>query len=94
MTEMNTIILDAKNWKSKSDFYTSYCNATKAPKWFGKNLDALLDSLRGGICKITPEKIVVRNFTKKIKESLGPNFWDEVKEICEEENVTLEVYSN
>ncbi len=94
MSETNTIILDAKNWKSKSDFYTSYCNATKAPKWFGKNLDALLDSLRGDICEITAEKIIVHNFTNKIKECLGPNFWDEVEEICAEENVILEVYSN
>ncbi len=94
MSETNTIVLDALNWTSKEDFYSSYCNVTKAPKWFGKNLDALLDSLRGGICKITPEKIIVQNLTKKIKESLGVNFWKNVEEICAEENVTLEVYTN
>ncbi len=51
-----SISLDAINWKNKNDFYNSYCNATKAPNWFGMNLDAFLDSLRGGICEITPKK--------------------------------------
>jgi len=94
MSSNTEIILDASKWKNKDDFYSSYCHATKAPKWFGKNLDALLDSLRGGICKMTPEKIIVQNFTSKIKNDLGFQFWQEVEEICQEENVVLEVYSH
>ncbi len=94
MSLTNIIILDAANWKNKDDFYHSYCESTSAPKWFGMNLDALNDSFRGGICKITPEKIIVRNFTKKIKENIGLTFWKDVEEICQEEDVELEVHSD
>jgi RNAse (barnase) inhibitor barstar len=94
MSSNNIIALDATNWKSKEDFYTSYCNATTAPKWFGRNLDALADSFRGGICRITPEKIVVRNLTSKIKDNLGLEFWRTVEEICQEEEVELEVHND
>jgi len=90
----NTILLDAINWKNKDDFYSSYCNATDAPKWFGMNLDALCDSFRGGVCQITPEKIIIRNMTTKIKEYLGLEFWTEVEEICQEENVKLQIHNN
>lgn len=90
----NEIILDAKNWNNKNDFYSSYCDASGAPKWFGNNLDALLDSFRGGICKITAEKMVIRNFSSKIKDTLGYEFWKSVEEICEEENVELEVHTD
>jgi RNAse (barnase) inhibitor barstar len=85
------IVLDASNWKNKDDFYSSYCKITKAPKWFGNNLDALNDSLSGGICKITAEKIIVKNITSKIKESLGSDFWSTFEEICQEQDVELEV---
>lgn len=94
MSENNQIILDAKNWKTKDDFYSSYCKTTNAPKWFGKNLDAFLDSLRGGICKITPEKIIIQNLTSKIKDNLGEGFWTSIEEICKDQNVDLEVQNN
>ncbi len=90
MSKKIEIILDAKDWKCKDDFYTSYCNATNAPKWFGRNLDGLNDSFRGGICKITPEKIVIYNFTAKIREYLGSSFWSDVEEICEEQEIEVE----
>jgi RNAse (barnase) inhibitor barstar len=90
----NTIILDAINWKGETDFYYSYCNATNAPKWFGMNLDALCDSFRGGICEITPEKIIIRNLTKKIREGFEDDFWETLEDICKEENVELEIYNN
>lgn len=92
MSKDNTIHLDATSWKSRDDFYTSYCNVTGAPTWFGKNLDALADSFVGGICRITPEKIVVRNLTARIKASLGDKFWLTVQEICQEHEVKLETH--
>ncbi len=84
-----SITLDAVNWKNKNDFYNS-----NAPEWFGKNLDALLDSLRGGICKITPEKITIRNLTTEIKEYFEEDFWTDVEDICNEENVELEIHND
>ena len=91
---MSEIILDAKDWRNTNDFYSSYCTVTSAPKWFGRNLDAFLDSLRGGICKITPEKIIIKNFTSKIKESLGYKFLESIEEICLEQEVILEVHNS
>lgn len=89
-----TIELYAQNWKTKSDFYSDYCAKTNAPKWFGNNLDALNDSLRGGICKITPEKIIIKNLTSKIKQSFELDFWPTVEEICQEQDVELEIHNN
>ena len=94
MIHCNTIILDAINWKNKNDFYYSYCKATNAPKWFGMNLDALCDSFRGGICKITPEKIIIRNLTTKITEIFENNFWEDVVNICKDECIEIEIYDN
>lgn len=88
---MTTIVLDATNWRSEKHFYAAYCNATRAPDWFGRNLDAFLDSLRGGICKITPEKIVIKNLKPKVKELIGYKFWNSIEEICQEQDVELEV---
>ncbi len=85
----NKIELDATNWKSIEDFYTSYSNATYTPKWFGRNLDAFHDTLRGGICKITPEKIIIRNIRPHIKKY---KFIEDITEICKEEDVECEVY--
>ena len=88
------IVLDAKNWGNEADFYSSYCKATKAPEWFGRNLSALADSFQGGICRITPEKIVVRNFKPETKMSLGEEFWADIVEICQEVEVELVVHSD
>ncbi len=89
MSEKITIILDAEGWKNKEDFFLSYCNETQAPKWFGKNLDGLNDSFRGGICKITPNKIIIQNLTSKIKNYIGLTFWSSIEEICKEQDIEL-----
>ena len=84
---MTEIVLDASSWQNTIDFYNAYCLATEAPKWFGRNLDPFRDSLRGGICKITPEKIRVQYMTKRVKERVGSEFMKSVEEICQEEDV-------
>ena len=83
----DTIILDATNWKNREDFYKDYCSTTEAPEWFGNNLDAFNDSLRGGICSITPKKIIIKNLTDNIREKLGSKFVEDLQEICQEEEV-------
>lgn len=83
----NIIVLDANNWKSKDDFYSSYCSATNAPTWFGNNLDALYDSFTGGICKITPEKIIINN----LKNNFNTDFIQKLKEVCDDGNVELNI---
>jgi RNAse (barnase) inhibitor barstar len=93
MSASSTIVLDASCLNNIHDFYNAYCRATEAPRWFGKNLDAFCDSLRGGICKITPKKIIIRNLSRKNKEKLGISFWKSITDICNDEDVILEVYT-
>jgi RNAse (barnase) inhibitor barstar len=45
---MKTIQLDASAWRTQSDFYDAVLPQLGAPKWHGRNLDALNDTLRGG----------------------------------------------
>ena len=87
----DTIILDATNWKNREDFYKDYCSTTEAPDWFGNNLDAFNDSLRGGICGITPQKIIIENLTNKIREDVGTKFIEDLQEICQEAEVEFEL---
>jgi RNAse (barnase) inhibitor barstar len=87
-----TITLDASNWQTPKDFYVDYCASTRAPKWFGNNLDALEDSLRGEICELTPEKIIIKNLSKKIIGLVGEKFFTTVNSICLDNSVELEIY--
>ena len=59
-----TIILDAKTWKSKDDFYTSFFAAVHAPLWHGRNLDALNDSVCAGAINgiEKPYSIIIKNY--------------------------------
>ncbi len=86
------IVLDAINWREKNDFYIAYSNSTEAPTWFGFNMDAFNDSLSGGICKITPVKIVFRNVTQLVRDALGSEFWSDIEEICQDQEVQLEIH--
>ncbi len=88
-----TITLDASNWQTPKDFYQNYCTSTRAPKWFGNNLDALEDSLRGGVCEVTPEKIIIKNLSKKQIQTVGEKFFSTVNSICSDNSVELEIYS-
>ncbi len=89
-----TIALDASNWKTPKDFYIDYCTSTHAPKWFGNNLDALEDSLQGGVCELTPEKIIIYNLSKKQIQTIWEKFFLTVNSICTDNSVELEIYSS
>jgi RNAse (barnase) inhibitor barstar len=45
---VETIAINGGGWANASDFYEAYLAAVGAPKWHGRNLDALWDSLTGG----------------------------------------------
>ncbi len=45
---MKELILDASNWRNHDDMYLSFFEAVKAPKWHGKNFNALRDSIKAG----------------------------------------------
>jgi RNAse (barnase) inhibitor barstar len=45
---MTTITLDGSNWKAPDDFYDAFFEAVGAPKWHGRNFNALRDSIVTG----------------------------------------------
>lgn len=57
---MTTIDLDAGDWRTRADFYAALLPLLGAPEWVGGNLDALFDSLGGGINRLkAPFTVVV-----------------------------------
>jgi len=51
---MKVIRLDATGWRSSEDFYSELLPQLGAPAWHGRNLNALEDSLYGGINEVVP----------------------------------------
>jgi RNAse (barnase) inhibitor barstar len=51
---MKVFRLDASGWRSPEDFYAELLPQLGAPAWHGRNLDALADSLYGGINEVEP----------------------------------------
>jgi RNAse (barnase) inhibitor barstar len=51
---MKVIRLDASRWRTPNDFYSALLPELGAPGWHGRNLDALYDSLSGGINEVEP----------------------------------------
>jgi RNAse (barnase) inhibitor barstar len=51
---MRHLIVDAADWQTPADGWRDLCAALGAPDWHGRNLDALTDSLRGGINAVEP----------------------------------------
>ena len=45
---MKEILLTGSSWKNAQDFYDAFFKAVGAPKWHGRNLDALNDSIGHG----------------------------------------------
>ena len=56
---MREIALNAKDWKTSSDFYAALLPAIGAPAWHGDSVNALIDSMiTGGINKLKPPYVV------------------------------------
>jgi RNAse (barnase) inhibitor barstar len=52
--------LDASAWTSALDFYEALLTTLGAPRWHGRNINALVDSMVfGGINEIMPPYVVV-----------------------------------
>jgi RNAse (barnase) inhibitor barstar len=56
---MKLIPLDASSWNGPDDFYEALLPELGAPDWHGRNLNALDDSLYGGINRVEPPFRVV-----------------------------------
>ncbi|HMI18340.1 MAG TPA: barstar family protein [Sphingomonas sp.] len=59
---MQTVELDAATWTSALDFYDALLAALIAPKWHGKNVNALVDSMIYGRINVIEPPLRV-NFT-------------------------------
>jgi RNAse (barnase) inhibitor barstar len=42
---MRELILDGSTWQSRDDVYDAFFAVVGAPKWHGRNFDALIDSI-------------------------------------------------
>ncbi|HEU5452083.1 MAG TPA: barstar family protein [Terriglobales bacterium] len=60
---MRTILLDARGWATRDDFYDAVFREVGAPAWHGRNFNALADSIAtGSINKIeVPYSIKLKN---------------------------------
>lgn len=56
---MKMIQFDARAWTSPDDFFAALLPALGAPSWHGRSLNALDDSLYGGINEVEPPFTVV-----------------------------------
>ena len=55
---MYVIRLDASQWRTPQDFYSALLPELEAPRWHGRNLDALYDSFCGDINGVEPPFVV------------------------------------
>lgn len=88
---MKTYRIEGANVASKADFFTEIGRAVNGDGgYFGSNLDALADCLRGGFG--TPEnrkfRFVMTSY-RNIKEALGQDTWTTVLSIFVSEGVDL-----
>jgi RNAse (barnase) inhibitor barstar len=59
---MKEIVLDSAAWHSAEDFFHALLPELDAPGWHGHNLNALYDSLAGGINEVEPPfRVIVQN---------------------------------
>jgi RNAse (barnase) inhibitor barstar len=48
LPDVPVLTLDASSWSTRDDFYVGLFHAVGAPKWHGRNFDALIDSIQTG----------------------------------------------
>ncbi|HEX4737750.1 MAG TPA: barstar family protein [Allosphingosinicella sp.] len=68
---MKVIHLDASGWRSPADFYAALLPQLGAPSWHGRNLDALYDSLSGGINQLEPPFTVELAHSSELSSDMG-----------------------
>lgn len=88
---MKTYQIDGARVGSKADFFTEIGRAVNGEGgYFGKNLDALADCLRGGVGTPDDRKFrFVMTSYKQVKAALGEETWAVVLGIFATEGVDL-----
>ena len=88
---MKTYIVDGRRVADVEGFYTELGRAVNGPDgYFGSNLDALVDCLRGGFG--TPEDEPFRfriTHAEDVRSALGPKLYAEVVDVFSTSGVPL-----
>jgi RNAse (barnase) inhibitor barstar len=71
MQDVPEFNMTAEAWQSADDVYDAFFRAVRAPKWHGRNFDALNDSIStGNINEIeVPYRLIVRNASRATPEA-------------------------
>lgn len=78
-----TILLDASSWQTPDDFFSALLPRLGAPDWHGRNLNALDDSLLGGINQVEPPFTVIVEGAEDLSPEMA-SFLAEVSEVFDE----------
>ena len=77
---------------SMADFYAELKRLLELADWFGNNLDAFNDALRGGCGTVDPEgKVFVWKGHAAAKAELGQPNWDNIHEIFNDKEFVVEL---
>ncbi len=88
---MKNIVLDGTNWKTKDDFYDAFFKAVGAPKWHGRNFNALRDSMiNGQINEVEPPFTIQISGLSKMPSEVRSKVRSMVEDFC---NLIREVHS-
>ncbi|MUM17609.1 ribonuclease inhibitor [Mycobacterium sp. CBMA271] len=88
---MKTYVVDGSHIHSRADLFAELGRAVNGPGgYFGSNLDALVDCLRGGFGTPDDEpfRFVLHNVAQ-IASAVGKKDWAAIEEIFEEAGVPL-----
>ncbi|MBB4855971.1 RNAse (barnase) inhibitor barstar [Mycobacteroides chelonae] len=88
---MKTYVVNGSGVRTRADFFTEIGCAVNGPGgYFGSNLDALVDCLRGGFGTPDDEPFrFVLEDAARIKSAVGKKDWQVIEEIFEEAGVPL-----
>ncbi|HEV2618563.1 MAG TPA: barstar family protein [Acidobacteriaceae bacterium] len=85
---MREVILDGSKWQRPDDLYDSFFQAVGAPKWHGRNFNALRDSISTGqINQIeVPYRIVIIDFARigPVAQQIAVDFISLIKRLSTE----------
>ena len=86
-TSSDTEFIIEEGVRTMDDFYKEMIRLLKLEDWFGKNLDAFNDVLRGGCGEVDPKgKKFVWKGSTAAKASIGTGKWDTIMEIFHDDD--------
>lgn len=85
---MKELVLNGAEWRTRDDVYDSFFRAVGAPKWHGRNFDALRDSIAAGSINAVevPYRLVIQNYNKIVPSAkqMADDFVDLIGDLATE----------